>query len=269
MTLPIVHICAIAKNEGRYIREWVIMHQIVGVSHFTIYDNGSEDDTASILSEFPCVDVIPWSMPKPAQMEAYQHYIDRHHEPAWTMFLDCDEFLFSPSHKTIPEALAAILSSGVSRSAIGVNWIMFGASGYLTYSPEPIIERFTHHLSPENPVNTHIKSLIWMGQEVKLGRDPHYFHPVGGTFNELGERLYGPLSPSHTSTFLRVNHYHTKSKEEWDRRIALGKPDRADNDQVTNPAAFNGYQAKDGEATGPDSIWRFLPQLKEKLSGQR
>lgn len=37
-------ICAIAKNEGRYIREWLSYHYLVGVRRFFIYDNGSSDD---------------------------------------------------------------------------------------------------------------------------------------------------------------------------------------------------------------------------------
>ena len=256
-----VNVCAIAKNEGLHIKEWIVFHQIVGVDHFVIYDNGSTDNTAEILSKFSCVEVIPWDQPKPVQLQAYQHYIEHHREPVWTAFLDCDEFLFSPLYETVPEALAMAVFNGVPQSAIGVSWVMFGAGGHETYSPEPVIERFTQHLAVSNPVNRHIKSVIWMDQEVKTGSDPHFFNVEHGTWNENGEHVDGPFSP-HTSDTLRINHYHTKSREEWNRRIALGKPDRADDDQVADANAFYGYQAQDAEST---DIQRFLPELKRRL----
>lgn len=34
-------IVAIAKNEAEYIREWVVFHKIIGVSHIYLYNNDS------------------------------------------------------------------------------------------------------------------------------------------------------------------------------------------------------------------------------------
>ena len=255
-----VSICAIAKNEGLYLREWVEFHRLVGVSHFTIYDNSSTDDTARILSEFPCVEVIPWPMPKPCQLAAYQHYLDRHHgESIWAAFIDCDEFLFPVQHDTISAALEVIVAGHPHVGAIGVNWACFGSSGRQSYSSEPVIERFTQTLPPGNPVNQHIKSVIRMDQEVKVGGDPHYFNVERGTFNELGKPIHGPFSP-HTSGLLRVNHYITKSYEEWLTRAALGTPDITA--VVVDPEEFLRYQ---GGAMKDRCIQWFLPELKRRL----
>ncbi|MDE6460455.1 MAG: glycosyltransferase family 92 protein, partial [Paramuribaculum sp.] len=35
-------VCAIAKNEGSYFKEWIDWHLSVGVEKFYIYDNGSD-----------------------------------------------------------------------------------------------------------------------------------------------------------------------------------------------------------------------------------
>ena len=43
------HICAIVKDEGRYIREWLAYHNAIGFEHFYIYDNESTDDTRQAL----------------------------------------------------------------------------------------------------------------------------------------------------------------------------------------------------------------------------
>ena len=39
-----VSICAIFKNEAKYLREWIEFHKIVGVEHFYLYNNFSTDD---------------------------------------------------------------------------------------------------------------------------------------------------------------------------------------------------------------------------------
>lgn len=37
-------ICAIFKNEARYLKEWVEYHRMVGVEHFYLYNNDSTDN---------------------------------------------------------------------------------------------------------------------------------------------------------------------------------------------------------------------------------
>ena len=38
-------VCAIAKNEGHYFKEWIEWHRSQGVERFYIYDNESTDGT--------------------------------------------------------------------------------------------------------------------------------------------------------------------------------------------------------------------------------
>jgi hypothetical protein len=40
-----VGIVAIAKNEARFLLEWVAFHRAVGIRHFFIVDNGGDDGT--------------------------------------------------------------------------------------------------------------------------------------------------------------------------------------------------------------------------------
>ena len=53
----------IVKDEGPYLREWLEFHQLVGVEHIYIYDNGSSDDTEQVVWDFlrsGYVTLIPW-----------------------------------------------------------------------------------------------------------------------------------------------------------------------------------------------------------------
>lgn len=246
-------ICAIAKNEGLYIREWVEFHRLVGVDRITVYNNNSGDDTADILRSLD-VDVLYWPCPRPSQQPAYQHYIDHNPNGGWTAFIDIDEFLWSPAGE-VKDALDGM------KSAVGVNWVCFGAGNETDYRPEPVIERFTWRAELSNGVNQHIKSIIDLNQSnVRVGTDPHFFHVPGGTFDENGQPIHGPLTASHTSNLLRINHYSSKSYPEWINRASLGKPDRADNG--IDPRWFSDRQAMEVEDKG---IQRYLPQLKERL----
>jgi hypothetical protein len=47
---PKLAICAIVKDEARYIEEWLAFHFLQGVSQVLIFDNESTDGTRDILT---------------------------------------------------------------------------------------------------------------------------------------------------------------------------------------------------------------------------
>ena len=254
-------ICAIFINEAPYLREWIEFHRLVGVEKFYLYQNRSEDDWQSILKPYideGLVEVTDWPRRPPCQIQAYQHFINKHRgEPGWTAFLDCDEFLFSPGHATVGEAIEAIALP--DWGAIGVNWMFFGASGQEAPTPGPVIERFTLRATDNFEPNRHIKTIARMDRVQLAGPSSHQIKTSGGTFSELGHQLTGPFTPTPTHTRLRINHYHTKSRQEYLRRIARGN---ADGTPSRSPSEFDGYQAADVDDR---TIWRFLPALKRRL----
>ncbi len=57
-------VCAIFKNEGRFLKEWLDYYLLAGVDHFYLYDNGSDDDGVAVLkryNKFPSVSFY-WKM---------------------------------------------------------------------------------------------------------------------------------------------------------------------------------------------------------------
>jgi hypothetical protein len=252
-----VNICCIARNESLYILEWVLFHQIVGVEHITLYNNNSDDNTVELLQPFVkngFIDVIDWPFPNPCQLAAYSDYIAKHREPAWCAFIDCDEFIWSPKYTTIQEALDTL-----PHSAIGVNWMVFGSGGQTEYEDKPVIERFTWRPATSHPVDNHVKSIVWMDQNVSVV-DPHHFHVEHGTINENGQPVGGPFS-AHSSELLRINHYSSKSLAEWRKRILLGKPDRG-GVEVREDEWYWDRQQQDVDDR---EIWKFLPLLEARL----
>ena len=253
-------ICAIFRNESRYIREWIEFHRLVGVERFYLYNNNSTDDWQSQV-QGEDVEVIDWPFPNPSQSAAYQHCINRTKgTDQWVAFIDIDEFLWSPRFATVSEAITAITSGPVG--AIGVNWMCFGAGNETEYRPIPTIERFTWRPHESAPVDLHIKSIVNMRDpNPRCGSTPHHFDTEWGTITEQGVNFGGPFSPGHHSDILRINHYSSKSRPEWEARCALGKPDRADINP--DPNWFNQVQPMEVQDF---KIWAYLPELKARLN---
>ena len=259
MTLAI---CAIFRNEAPYLREWIEFHRMVGVERFYLYQNMSDDEWQPVLQPYidaGIADVTDWPRSPPGQLHAYQHFIDRHKgESWWTAFIDCDEFLFSPSHATITRALASV--SSPDWGAVGVNWMCFGSSGHMRRTKGLVTERFTVRPSDNFGPNLHIKSIVRMNRVEWVARNPHCFIVNGGTFDELGREIPGAFTTAATHRSLRINHYHTKSHHEYMERIARG---RCGGGPPRSPSEFDLYQSPDVD----DRIMsRFLPALKKQLA---
>jgi hypothetical protein len=255
-------VCAIFRNEAPYLREWIEFHRMVGVERFFLYQNMSDDDWQPALQPYidaGIVEVTDWPRSPPGQLHAYQHFIDTYKGQAWwAAFIDCDEFLFSPSHATIPEALASV--SSPDWGAVGVNWMCFGSSGRMRRTKGLVTERFTLRPADNFGPNLHIKSIVRMERVEWVGRNPHCFVVNGGTFDELGREVAGAFTTAATHRSLRINHYHTKSHREYMQRIARG---RGGGGPPRSPGEFDLYQPPDVDDR---MMSRFLPALKKRLA---
>lgn len=235
MSKSFLSICAVVKNEALYIEEWLAFHIVQGFTKFFIYDNESTDDTVERLKPF--IDkgyVIYYNIKEvPCQFIAYNHCIKHHKIDAeWCAFLDVDEFFhcerlpFRGGYKalTFIENFSTNFLPVKSFSALNVNWILYGSNGRLAYSPEPVIERFT---SCSNKIDQHTKALTKLEDTIRVGKNPHYMEVKGITIDDKLDTLdnFHGLLPNRTdSLVLRINHYHTKSKNEYFER-KLTKPD--------------------------------------------
>src|SRR5437667_317880 len=101
MGLPAkVAICALAKNESRYIEEWLAFHVLQGVAELLIFDNESDDGMRELLARAAGhvpLSVVDWPSHDyhGMQLDAYAQGAKRLAGRAdWVAFIDVDEFLF-------------------------------------------------------------------------------------------------------------------------------------------------------------------------------
>lgn len=117
-------VCALFKNEAMYLKEWLEYHQMVGVEHFYLYDNGSRDRPREVLAPYirkGLVTLVNWpdrvvsrdsemvdhwalSTQLPAYENAIKYYAVNDSE--WLLFLDVDEFIVPVNASSVNEVLA-------------------------------------------------------------------------------------------------------------------------------------------------------------------
>ncbi|MBQ8133027.1 MAG: glycosyltransferase family 92 protein [Clostridia bacterium] len=123
-----VSVCAIFRDEGTYLKEWLEFHLIAGVEHFYLYNNFSKDNYMEILKPYidrNVVTLIDWPV-KQGQFAAYQHFFDNYSkETKWVCLIDLDEFIVPNKYHNIQDFLVKF----ENRPCVIVYWKVFGSSG--------------------------------------------------------------------------------------------------------------------------------------------
>jgi hypothetical protein len=210
-------VCAIFRDEARYLAEWVSFHRVQGVERFYLYDNRSTDDWHSVLEpeiESGIVEAQDWPF-VPGQAWAFTDCLRRHRrDTRWIAFIDVDEFLFSPTGKPLPQ----ILCGFDTHPSVAVSRHTYGTSGW-EHPPEGLVtENYLWRAPHEFPSNHWVKSIVHP-RKVMRWATPHNFWLRGEAVGEDRRRVQSHLrAPSFE--LLRINHYYTKSQEEFRRKVA-------------------------------------------------
>jgi hypothetical protein len=254
-------ICAILKNEGLYIIEWLEFHKIVGVERFYLYNNGSTDDVFEQVKPYIDRGEIVWhDWPEQAgQRSSYNHCLKHYREESeWIAFIDLDEFLF-PSEE---DDLKKVLEEYKEYPGIGVNWLCFGSSGHITKPGGLVTENFTRRPTDEEPSAQHggrMKSIVRPTQTIEAGTVHHFIYvDKQRAVTENQQDFVGSRTPYTSVKKLRINHYLTKSKEEFRIKSQRG----AGNGSKKPFAVFEKYDQNQIEDL---TIQRFVPALKSAV----
>lgn len=223
-------ICAIAKNEEKYILEWISHHILIGFNAITIYDNDSDRDLSKLISPLTHnikIEVIKWPSKEGVspQLSAYNDYTSRFaDEIEYTAFIDLDEFIFLNENLKINEYIDKYYDHG---SAIAMNQLCFGSSGQQEYIKDLVTRRFNHSSPLSFEENNYFKTLA-KTKHIQDIIDCHWVSLNQGTYiNSEGKTLLREQAhkgkadnPSHKNLIL--HHYILKSKEEFAMKRSRG-----------------------------------------------
>lgn len=237
-------ICAIAKNEGPYFKEWIDWHHKQGVEKFYIYDNESTDCTKEVLDPYIESGLVEYNYwpGKKQQLATYDDCFERHRLDArWIAVIDLDEFIVPIKDKSIPDFLRDL----EQYSSVEINWLVYGSGGAKKKESGGVMERFRKHSVPEHKLNTHVKSIV----------DPRRVCTMVGCHE--ASRISGRAADSHGNPLkkgfrdrvpqqdvIKINHYAIKSYEEFLAKRARG---RARIDSLRDMGYFERYDLNDIE----------------------
>jgi hypothetical protein len=255
------------KNEAQYLAEWIDFHEAVGVDHFYLYNNNSGDDFREVLAPYLLSKLVtlhdwPEAPASPAaDLHCITHYKD---EAKWIAFIDADEFLFPVSEPDIK----TILRRFETFPALSVNWIYFGSNGRLARPEGGVLENFTRRSAVPN---RHVKSIVNPRRVIKYGNSHHWFYSRGALpVNTEAARVFGSFSEPAVADVLRINHYYSKSREEFMAKAAMKS--WVDKEGARFPSrtmdAWNRVASVNNDVEDA-SASRFLPSFKPNREAAR
>jgi len=262
-----IAVCLIAKDEERYLLEWMAYNLVLGFDEILVYDNDSVDGTRRLVEQAGEKDrrirYVPWpGVPgRSPQVTAYNHAL-ANTDADWIAFIDADEFIVLREHDTIGEFLAGFDESA---GAVCLHWRLFGSSGHAVYADDLVIRRFTRC---DKIYHNHVKSIVRRSCMARM--HIHVGRLSSGTYvNANGEPVtpqykIEPVPSRHPAS---INHYVLKSAEEYRNKVERGEaskpPDSPTKRAKFTPAFWPALDRNDGEDF---AIARVIPALEIEMA---
>ena len=261
-------VVVIVKNEELYIREWIEYHRLAGISHIYLYDNGSTDKTAEYVRPYADEGFVTMTYfpGRGMQTAAYNDALKKYGKDCRYMaFIDADEFLFSlkPDRK-LPEVVEEIMKENPKACGLAVNWAMFGSAGFKERPKSGgVLSNYVYRAGPGERGTDCVKTIV-RPETVYRYNHPHFPEYMLGGFSvdENGRRAEGSRNPGPEPVRIRVNHYFTKSEEEWIERRKLGKADKKDEKDVRT---IDEFYRHDNNDVFDDSMSAFAAAIEERI----
>lgn len=226
-----ITLCAIAKNENRYIKEWVDYHLNIGFDNIIIFDNNTLDgekisdvingyDNVTVCDKRGIiVNIQPFCGKDMTSLQGQcysEAYINNPYNADWIAYWDIDEFIDLPKGLDIKQYLSQEKFS--KNDGIHISWKLYGDNGHVYYEPGSVISRFKNE-------NNMMFGLFYK-TIIRTGKGNIRFHahgPAGDDYKKLNItdiNGYKSRSDQHDDIIQKNNdcyllHFITKSTEEY------------------------------------------------------
>jgi hypothetical protein len=208
-----------ARDEPN-ISEWIAHHLLLGFDKVVVFDHLSNIPiSSSVGTNFNgklSVAKVDGSGNIKIDLMNDALNIATRENYSWMLYLDADEFINLNGFNNVKD----YLNNFKEADSIGINWLMFGSSGYKNQPKGLITENFVRS---DLRLNSHVKSFVRPSLAVKAV-NPHYFVMVNPSrcYSGNGTRMImGPFN-NQPLPFIKarayIAHYYTQSEEEHLRR---------------------------------------------------
>ena len=218
-------ICLLIKDENAYINEWLGWHIGIGFQHFFIYDNGSRvpiEESVNEQYKRYCTFIDFSGDHRNTQLDCYADAIEKYGDDVkWLAFIDTDEFI----RPLNGEDINTFLERFEDHDGLYVRWVVYNANGQWEKVDLPQRERFTR-VSSHVPPKPFGKSIIRPAMIRCMGT--HFPTGILGRYDMVdsnGKHMKSACSEFSPEDRIVIDHYFTRSYEEWREKAARGSCD--------------------------------------------
>jgi hypothetical protein len=221
-------VVAILKNEASYVREWIEYYRLLGVTKFYIYDNESQDNVKEVISDYIDSGIVVYKYfpGKHRQNMAYTEAInDYASKTRFMAVIDLDEFIVPVDDKlSLIEVVKNIFRRKPYAAGVSIPWLIYGSNHHEKRPEGLVIDNYLYRA--EDSFEEKIKT-VFNPRLVNGYNNPHYpIYKYGAcSINENGHIIVGKFDQKKSCKQIRINHYFTKSKEEYRAKAARGTAD--------------------------------------------
>lgn len=206
-----IAICAIIKDEHRYLDEWIQYHLNLGFDEIYLYEDFGSLSHKDICKKYENVIINSMGLfekhrlnPK-RQTILYKWFIERYNNNFdWVAFIDIDEFIMLEDNIVLKE----LLDEYKDEQGLYMYWKMYSANN-LVEPPKDfsVLNTYTEVFETDKVEITLAKSFVNFKNNGKLLTHHLVKHGVNS------KREQKPRNVTYEKIW--INHYYTKSWTEW------------------------------------------------------
>lgn len=210
-----VAICAVFRNDARFLKEWIDYHLMMGVEHFYLCNHLSLDNYADVLKPYIKKGLVTLSHsiqdPK-GHWDAWMSIQNGHcrrvinntaDKVDWLLPIDTDEFLVPRTDTTIPKLLDKYPHAAI----VAFRWVCFGTNGVQKLPKDGLL---LEKMTKRSPGVSSVKKLAVRPRLVSTLVHTHIAYPKPGYIqvNENGIPLMFDYKPDTEKTATNATFHH-------------------------------------------------------------
>lgn len=216
-------ICAVFKDDARFLSEWIDYHRVVGVEQFWLYNNNSVDNYQVVLKPYikeGIVKLVNWPSPihyderwyasLSIQTSAYNHCLDKvRGKVKWLAMIGVDDYIVPVKSGSIVKVLERRFKKV---SGLGVNWVLFGSAGVQELAPGDLMTEKMTRRAPFFFGNPLVYKNIVKPHHVKSCISPHSceYRKHHWAVDTHKHEIKGDFTDNLYTDRLKIHHYWSR-----------------------------------------------------------
>ena len=202
------------QHEAEWLKELLEFYMLMGVQHFYMYNDLSNDDYLNVLQEYiqkGNVEIIEWPVINFIEGEAthFDHAVQLAKGKArWLILADTDEFIFPLKESNLVDFLKPYENYG----GVTIQMVFYGTSNVWDVQPGELLIEKLRRRNPE--ISDGVKSIV-QPHRVLYVNNPHFAHYLPGFYavDENRQPVTAWSNEQRPLQKVRLNHYVFRTKK--------------------------------------------------------